>query len=66
MQYQPNDPDRDNLAEVWRNAQHRRAEEMGMLLRHFLWRRRRLRSIDSVTRVRAATPDAARYAGGTR
>jgi hypothetical protein len=66
MQYQLNDPDRDNLAEVRRNAQHRRAEEMGMLLRHFLWRRRRLRSIDSVTSVRAATPDAVRYAGGAR
>jgi hypothetical protein len=66
MQYQLNNPDRDSLAEAWRNAQHRRAEEMGMLLRHFLWRRRRLKSIESVTRVRAATPDAAHYARGVR
>ena len=64
MQYQLNN--RDSVAEVWRNAQHRRAEEVGMLLRHFLWRRRRLKSIVSVTRVRAATPDAAHYARGVR
>jgi hypothetical protein len=68
MRDQLNDPDRDNQAEVWRNAQHRRAEDIAMWLRHFLGKRRHPhQSIrNSVTTAAATTPDAARYAGGAR
>jgi len=42
--------DRDDLAEVWRNAQHRRAEDIGSWLRCFFERRRQLESIDTEAR----------------
>jgi hypothetical protein len=38
------DSERDDLAEVWRSAQHRRAEEIYSWLTHFLNKRRQLKS----------------------
>ena len=39
MQYEQLHDDDDNLAEIWRSAQHRRADDIYSWLTHFLERR---------------------------
>jgi hypothetical protein len=47
MQHEQHDFDDDDLAKIWRSAQHRRAEDIYSWLAHFFERRRRLKSLDA-------------------
>jgi hypothetical protein len=44
MEREQNNTDPDGLAEIWRSAERRRAEDMGAWLSQWLEQRRRLRS----------------------
>ena len=50
MLHEKNDFNCDDLAEICRNAQHRRAEDIGGWLSYFFEKRRQLRSIDAEPR----------------
>ena len=43
MQHEQHDYDGDNLAEIWRSAQHRRTEDIYSWFTHFLNKRWRLK-----------------------
>jgi hypothetical protein len=47
MERERNKTDPDDLAEIWRSAQQRRAEDIGAWLGHFFERRRRLKASDT-------------------
>jgi len=47
MQHEQHDCDGDNLAEIWRSAQHRRCDDIYFWFAHFLETRRQLKSSDS-------------------
>ncbi|MEA2913133.1 MAG: hypothetical protein QOJ15_5214 [Bradyrhizobium sp.] len=44
MQHERRDYDDDNLAEIWRSAQHRRSDDIYFWFTHFLETRRQLKS----------------------
>ena len=44
MQHEPHDPDRHDLSEIWRSAQHRRTEEVWFWLTHLFKKQPKLKS----------------------
>ncbi len=47
MQNERRDIDQDDLAEIWRGAQHRRTEDLGRWLSQYFERRQRLKTIEA-------------------
>jgi hypothetical protein len=52
MQGEQNDRDRDDLAGIWRSAQHRRNEDLRTWLRYFFEKPKQPASIDPESRPR--------------
>jgi len=56
MEREQNQTDPDGLAEVWRNAGHRRAEDIGAWLGHVFEKQRRLKTSDAETQYPQGNP----------
>jgi hypothetical protein len=56
MQHESHDPDRHDLAEIWRSAQHRRTEEVWFWLTHLFKKQPKLKSPPPHLRVLLREP----------